>query len=61
MNIIQAKMEGFMEEIYFHLKNYYFTKKILRKANFYINVYSFLKNKFIFNIYFILQFSIILK
>lgn len=54
MNIIQAKMEGFMEEIYFHLKNYYFTKKILRKANFYINVYSFLKNKFIFNIYFIL-------
>lgn len=27
MNIIQPKIEGFMEKIYFHLKNYYFTKK----------------------------------
>lgn len=46
MNIIQPKMEGFMEKIYFHLKNYYFTKKkILRNVNFYTNV--FLKNKFI--------------
>lgn len=43
MNIIQPKMERFIEEIYFHLKNYYFTKKILRNANFYF----FLKNKFI--------------
>lgn len=34
MNIIQPKMEGFMEKIYFHLKNYYFTKKNIKKCKF---------------------------